>query len=63
MTEQQRQRTLSTSGESLYHVLGVDKVATNDDIKKSYRWFWEMGKSMVEEMNPYPPIGSSSIIM
>lgn len=38
MTEHQRQRTLSTSGESLYHVLGVDKVATIDDIKKSYRW-------------------------
>uniref|UniRef100_A0A8C1PZY8 DnaJ homolog subfamily C member 5 n=2 Tax=Cyprinus carpio TaxID=7962 RepID=A0A8C1PZY8_CYPCA len=33
----QRQRTLSTSGESLYHVLGVDKLATVDDIKKSYR--------------------------
>lgn len=37
MAEQQRQRSLSTSGESLYHVLGVDKVATVDDIKKSYR--------------------------
>ncbi|KTF90004.1 hypothetical protein cypCar_00006502 [Cyprinus carpio] len=37
MAEQQRQRTLSTSGESLYHVLGVDKLATVDDIKKSYR--------------------------
>lgn len=41
MAEQQRQRTLSTSGESLYHVLGVDKLATVDDIKKSYRWVWE----------------------
>lgn len=40
MSEQQRQRTLSTSGESLYHVLGVDKLATSDDIKKSYRWVW-----------------------
>ncbi|KAK7877909.1 hypothetical protein WMY93_031438 [Mugilogobius chulae] len=37
MAEHQRQRSLSTAGESLYHVLGVDKVATNDDIKKSYR--------------------------
>lgn len=33
----QRQRSLSTSGESLYHVLGLDKNATSDDIKKSYR--------------------------
>lgn len=37
MAEQQRQRSLSTAGESLYHVLGVDKVATTDDIKRSYR--------------------------
>lgn len=34
---EQRQRSLSTSGESLYHVLGLDKNATSDDIKKSYR--------------------------
>lgn len=38
MAEQQRQRSLSTAGESLYQVLGVDKVATSDDIKRSYRW-------------------------
>ncbi|KAJ8360906.1 hypothetical protein SKAU_G00174310 [Synaphobranchus kaupii] len=37
MAEPQRQRSLSTSGETLYLVLGVDKVATPDDIKKSYR--------------------------
>ncbi|TKS76823.1 DnaJ -like protein subfamily C member 5 [Collichthys lucidus] len=37
MAEQQRQRSLSTAGESLYHVLGVEKVATSDDIKRSYR--------------------------
>ncbi|MEQ2200324.1 hypothetical protein XENOCAPTIV_027604 [Xenoophorus captivus] len=35
--EHHRQRSLSTAGESLYHVLGVDKVATSDDIKRSYR--------------------------
>ncbi|KAM7405323.1 hypothetical protein PAMP_012593 [Pampus punctatissimus] len=35
--EQQRQRALSTSGESLYAVLGVDKNATTEDIKKCYR--------------------------
>lgn len=35
--EQQRQRTLSTSGESLYIILGVDKSATTEDIKKCYR--------------------------
>lgn len=35
--EQHRQRTLSTSGESLYAVLGVDKNATPEDIKKCYR--------------------------
>ncbi|KAL4842133.1 hypothetical protein H8958_001069, partial [Nasalis larvatus] len=33
----QRQHSLSTSGESLYHVLGLDKNATSDDIKKSYQ--------------------------
>ncbi|KAG2461926.1 TRI54 protein, partial [Polypterus senegalus] len=37
MSEQQRQRSLSTSGETLYYVLGVDKNASVDDIKKSYR--------------------------
>lgn len=37
MSDHQRQRSLSTAGESLYHVLGVDKLATNDDIKRSYR--------------------------
>ncbi|XP_056444686.1 dnaJ homolog subfamily C member 5-like [Gadus chalcogrammus] len=35
--EQQRQRSLSTAGESLYLTLGVEKVATPDDIKRSYR--------------------------
>ena len=38
--EQQRQRTLSTSGESLYIVLGVDKNATTEDIKKCYRYLF-----------------------
>ncbi|XP_077473506.1 dnaJ (Hsp40) homolog, subfamily C, member 5aa [Stigmatopora argus] len=37
MAEHQRQRSLSTAGESLYQVLGVEKLATNDDIKRSYR--------------------------
>ncbi|XP_077571959.1 dnaJ (Hsp40) homolog, subfamily C, member 5aa [Stigmatopora nigra] len=37
MAEHQRQRSLSTAGESLYLVLGVEKLATNDDIKRSYR--------------------------
>ncbi|XP_039508825.1 dnaJ homolog subfamily C member 5 isoform X1 [Pimephales promelas] len=37
MAEQQRQRSLSTSGESLYLVLGVDKNTAQEDIKKSYR--------------------------
>lgn len=35
---EQRQRALSTSGEALYQVLGLDKNCTHDDIKKSYRW-------------------------
>uniref|UniRef100_A0A3B3ZMG3 DnaJ homolog subfamily C member 5 n=1 Tax=Periophthalmus magnuspinnatus TaxID=409849 RepID=A0A3B3ZMG3_9GOBI len=35
--EPHRQRALSTSGESLYAVLGVDKNATPEDIKKCYR--------------------------
>ncbi|XP_046879546.1 dnaJ homolog subfamily C member 5 [Hypomesus transpacificus] len=34
---EQRQRTLSTSGEALYLVLGLDKTCSQDDIKKSYR--------------------------
>ncbi|XP_072269399.1 dnaJ homolog subfamily C member 5B isoform X1 [Pyxicephalus adspersus] len=34
---EQRQRSLSTSGEALYQVLGLEKGATHDDIKKSYR--------------------------
>ncbi|CAB1341049.1 unnamed protein product [Coregonus sp. 'balchen'] len=34
---EQRQRSLSTSGEALYLVLGLDKTCTPDDIKKSYR--------------------------
>lgn len=36
MTEQ-RQRALSTSGEALYQVLGLDRNCTYDDIKRSYR--------------------------
>ncbi|KAJ8376644.1 hypothetical protein SKAU_G00072240 [Synaphobranchus kaupii] len=34
---EQRQRTLSTSGEALYEVLGLDKSCNHEDIKKSYR--------------------------
>ncbi|KAM4688752.1 dnaJ homolog subfamily C member 5B [Discoglossus pictus] len=34
---EQRQRSLSTSGEALYQILGLQKGATHDDIKKSYR--------------------------
>ncbi|XP_075067477.1 dnaJ homolog subfamily C member 5B [Mixophyes fleayi] len=33
----QRQRSLSTSGEALYQTLGLEKGATPDEIKKSYR--------------------------
>ncbi|XP_067109714.1 dnaJ homolog subfamily C member 5-like [Osmerus mordax] len=32
-----RQRSLSTSGESLYQLMGLEKGCTHDDIKKSYR--------------------------
>ncbi|CAH2285308.1 dnaJ homolog subfamily C member 5B [Pelobates cultripes] len=34
---EQRKRSLSTSGETLYEILGLQKGATPDDIKKSYR--------------------------
>ncbi|XP_026860259.1 dnaJ homolog subfamily C member 5 [Electrophorus electricus] len=34
---EQRQRALSTSGEALYELLGLDKNCTHDDIKKAYR--------------------------
>ncbi|XP_076840011.1 dnaJ homolog subfamily C member 5 [Brachyhypopomus gauderio] len=37
MADQQRQRALSTSGETLYEILGVTKNATPEDIKKCYR--------------------------
>ncbi|XP_037361859.1 dnaJ homolog subfamily C member 5B [Talpa occidentalis] len=33
----QRQRTLSTSGEALYEILGLHKGASNEEIKKTYR--------------------------
>ncbi|KAM9720167.1 dnaJ homolog subfamily C member 5B-like [Menidia menidia] len=32
-----RQRSLSTSGESLYQVLGLERGCSHDDIKRSYR--------------------------
>uniref|UniRef100_A0A3B3CRC8 DnaJ homolog subfamily C member 5B n=1 Tax=Oryzias melastigma TaxID=30732 RepID=A0A3B3CRC8_ORYME len=32
-----KQRTLSTSGESLYQILGLEKGCSHDEIKKSYR--------------------------
>ncbi|KAM4026956.1 dnaJ homolog subfamily C member 5B [Anomaloglossus baeobatrachus] len=34
---EERQRSLSTSGEALYQILGLEKGATHDEIKKSYR--------------------------
>ncbi|KAJ8010710.1 hypothetical protein DPEC_G00077940 [Dallia pectoralis] len=34
---EERQRSLSTSGEALYLVLGLDKTCSQGDIKKSYR--------------------------
>ncbi|XP_053323456.1 dnaJ homolog subfamily C member 5B [Spea bombifrons] len=34
---EQRQRSLSTSGEALYQILGLEKGVTHDEIKKSYR--------------------------
>ncbi|KAI1243418.1 hypothetical protein IHE44_0001024, partial [Lamprotornis superbus] len=34
---EQRQRALSTSGEALYEILALQKGATHDEIKKSYR--------------------------
>uniref|UniRef100_A0A2K6A8K9 DnaJ heat shock protein family (Hsp40) member C5 beta n=1 Tax=Mandrillus leucophaeus TaxID=9568 RepID=A0A2K6A8K9_MANLE len=33
----QRQRTLSTTGEALYKILGLRKGASNEEIKKTYR--------------------------
>uniref|UniRef100_A0A669QYF8 J domain-containing protein n=1 Tax=Phasianus colchicus TaxID=9054 RepID=A0A669QYF8_PHACC len=35
---EQRQRALSTSGEALYGILALEKGATHDEIKKSYRY-------------------------
>ncbi|KFO20308.1 DnaJ like protein subfamily C member 5B [Fukomys damarensis] len=33
----QRQRSMSTSGEALYEILGLHKGASNEEIKKTYR--------------------------
>ncbi|XP_032875700.1 dnaJ homolog subfamily C member 5B [Amblyraja radiata] len=33
----QRQRSLSTSGDALYQILGLEKGASHEEIKKSYR--------------------------
>eukprot|EP00127_Corallochytrium_limacisporum_P005682 Clim_evm61s210 gene=Clim_evmTU61s210 len=35
--QQQQQRRLSTAGQSLYAALGVEKTATEDEIKRAYR--------------------------
>lgn len=40
----QRQRTMSTSGEALYEILGLHKGASNEEIKKTYRY---RGSSMM----------------
>lgn len=32
------QRKMSTAGESVYKVLGLEKGASAEDIKKAYRW-------------------------
>lgn len=37
-TPNQRQRTMSTSGEALYEILGLHKGASNEEIKKTYRY-------------------------
>lgn len=37
---EQRQRALSTSGEALYEILALEKGATCEEIKKSYRYVW-----------------------
>lgn len=40
------QRKMSTSGESVYKVLGLEKGASAEEIKKAYRWiFTEFIKS------------------
>lgn len=40
----QRQRAMSTSGEALYEILGLQKGASNEEIKKTYRY---RGSSMM----------------
>uniref|UniRef100_A0A8C5T851 DnaJ homolog subfamily C member 5B n=1 Tax=Malurus cyaneus samueli TaxID=2593467 RepID=A0A8C5T851_9PASS len=35
---EQRQRALSTSGQALYEILALEKGASHDEIKKSYRY-------------------------
>ena len=35
------QRKLSTKGESLYHVLDLEKGATSEEVKKKYRFVFK----------------------
>lgn len=42
---EQRQRALSTSGEALYEILGLDKGAAYEEIKKCYRYLWNLQNS------------------
>lgn len=37
-TPYQRQRTVSTTGETLYEILGLHKGASHEEIKKTYRY-------------------------
>uniref|UniRef100_A0A1I8HEX0 J domain-containing protein n=1 Tax=Macrostomum lignano TaxID=282301 RepID=A0A1I8HEX0_9PLAT len=43
--ESHRKRKLSTSGHSLYELLGLQKEATDEDIKRAYRKFKEINRA------------------